>query len=362
MTALSFTGPTFAQATLDAQKSLMIHNSVAKLVTEKKMPGMIAAITNATGVVAIGSAGVRKVGSNEKLTDNDIIHLGSCTKAMTATMIATLVADGTLSWDTTLIDVFPELKHAIHPKYHQITLWQLLTHHAGLPENANQWSAYPKMEIKQRRIAILRDSLKEAPTSPLGEFHYSNLGYIVAACVAEKLTGLTWESLIKERLFNPLSMTSAGFGPPGSLNQVNQPWGHVQSKNKWQPTQFDNVAALGPAGRVHCTVKDWAKFISLQLSRNNTTILTRTDLDKLINPYGKYAGGWIVVNRPWAKGIALTHSGSNNTWYATVWVAPLLQRAYIAVTNSLNANSHDICDKMIETLIAIDRSKPHPHT
>lgn len=333
----------------------MIQNSLLKMVTKEKLPGMIAAIIDNTGVIAISSAGVRNIKSDKALTDHDIVHIGSCTKAMTSTMLATLVSDSTLTWETTIIQVFPELKDSIHPDYHHVTIWQLVTHRAGIPANAKNWWMYNNREIKERRLEILKENLKNASSLKTGGYLYSNLGYMIAGCMAERLTGLSWESLMRKRLFSPLGMTSAGFGPTGITDKVNQPWGHNKSERNWQPPQFDNAEALGPAGRVHCTVEDWAKFLSLQLPRSKASILDSKHLDKLIDPIGEYAGGWIVVQRTWANGKALSHSGSNTMWFATVWVAPKLNRAFIVVTNSCDNNSGVLCDKMIGKLISIDQ-------
>ncbi len=345
----------YAQLKLVGEKAKKIDKAVTELNSMEKLPGLIAAIIDAQGVVAIGSAGIRKAGSYEKLTVDDIIHIGSCTKAMTCLMLATLVADGTLTWETTLIQALPELKNIIHADYQHVTLWQLVTHRAGIAANAKDWWAHPNMEIKQRRLAILKENLEYESKVKPGKYHYSNLGYMVAGCIAEKLTGSTWESLMKKRLFDPLGMTSAGFGPPGTPNQTDQPWGHVKSDGRWQPKQFDNAEALGPAGRVHCTLEDWAKFISLQLPGNKIHILDREHLDKMVDSSSHYAGGWIIAQRQWAKGKTLSHSGSNTMWYATVWIAPKLNRAFIAATNSCDKNSFTICDKMIGKLIEIDR-------
>ena len=346
-----------AQSSRQVSKSKRIQDSLNEIIAQEKIPGMIAAITSSKGILAVGSAGIRKVGSSEELTENDIMHIGSCTKAMTSLMLATLVADNTITWETKLIEALSDLKDSIHPDYHHITIWQLLTHRAGVPPNAKDWWAHGNMKLQERRIEILKENLKDAPAIKQGEYHYSNLGYMVAACMAERLTGLMWETLIQERLFDLLDMTSAGFGPPGTLKKTDQPWGHIRSGDEWQPRQFDNAEALGPAGRVHCTVKDWASFIALQLPNGKSKALSldRELLDKLVTPIGEYAGGWIVVKRPWGKGVVLTHSGSNTMWYATVWVAPKLDRAFIAVTNSCDSNSHAICDKMIGQLIEIDR-------
>ena len=287
---------------------------------------MIAAIISSEGIIEIASAGVRKAGTSVAMTDKDLVHLGSCGKAMTATMIATLVAEGKMSWDMKLTEAIPELKNNIHPDLQNTTLWQLLTHRAGIPSDPIDWYAYADKDIKDRRFSILKDNIKLAPAYTDGEFHYSNYGYVVAACMAEQITGLSWEDLMRERLFEPLGMTTAGFGDPVKHKSIDQPWGHKKSwfGNKWKPSREYYGEVISPAGRVHCSVEDWAKFISLQLPGENT-ILDREILNKLIEPNGVYAGGWVVfqeTEQPWAKGIVLVHGGSNEIWYASVMVAP----------------------------------------
>jgi CubicO group peptidase (beta-lactamase class C family) len=124
--------------------------------------------------------------------------------AMTAAMLATLVAEGKLDWEMKLVEAIPELRKSIHPGFQNITLWQLLTHRAGLPQNPSDWYAHSTMEVKERRLAILKDNLRSPPAIKPGEFNYSNFGYMIAACMAEQLTGLSWETLMKQRLFDPL--------------------------------------------------------------------------------------------------------------------------------------------------------------
>ena len=351
----------YSQTKQEQNKSDSIHQLLTKIVADEKAPGMIAAIISSDGVLSISSAGVRKVGSGIPITSNDLVHLGSCTKAMTSTMIATLVAEGKLSWDTKLIDAIPELKQEIHSDYHKITLWHLLTHHAGIPKNVPDWDDFSSKEIKERRLAMLIDNLQGSASYKLDEFHYSNFGYMIAACMAEQTTGLSWESLMQKRLFDPLDMTTAGFGAPNTPNKIDQPWGHekVWYWYKWKSDQTDNPEALGPAGMVHCSIEDWTKFLSLQLTEENS-ILDKEYLNKLIEPVGGhfYAGGWGVANKidqPWAKGIVLSHSGSNGIWYCSVMVAPKLNRAYIVVTNSRDFGiTEDLCGQMLSKLVRMD--------
>jgi CubicO group peptidase (beta-lactamase class C family) len=347
--------PVYAQIKADQKKSVEIDKALSELVNSGQAPGIIAAIISREGVIAIGSAGVRKVGSDLPITSNDLVHLGSCTKAMTATMIATLVAEGKLDWEMKLIEAIPELKKNVHPDYSDITLWQLLTHRAGLPSNPVNWGAYPTKEITARRLAILQDNLSSPPATKPGEFNYSNFGYMIAACMAEKVTGLSWETLMKQKLFDPLVMSSAGFGIPDKHQSIDQPWGHQRSGGKWQPSLSYDAEALGPAGEINCNIEDWAKFLSIFLSDKNP-VLDNKIINKLVEPVGFYAAGWgIIEDRPWAKGKVLSHNGSNGIWYATVNVATKIDRAWVVVTNSRDFSStEDMCTQMINKLITLD--------
>ena len=350
--------PIYSQKKHELNKSDSIQHILTKVVNEGKAPGMIAAITSSDSVIAIASAGERKAGSDIAFTIDDKIHLGSCTKAMTATMLATLVAEGKLSWDMKLIEAIPELKQNIHSDYHKITLWHLLTHRAGIQKNPSDWGDFNSKEIKERRLAILIDNLQSSASYKIDEFHYSNFGYMIAACMAEQIMGLSWESLMQKRVFDPLKMTSVGFGAPNSPDKIDQPWGHkkVWYWPKWKPDQSDNPEALGPAGMVHLTIEDWAKFLSIQLTDENP-ILERKYLDKLIEPVGNhfYAGGWGVAEQDWAKGIILTHSGSNGIWYTNVLILPKLDRVFIVSTNSRDFGvTEDICMKVANKLIRME--------
>ncbi|OFX87170.1 MAG: hypothetical protein A2W99_07485 [Bacteroidetes bacterium GWF2_33_16] len=355
LTFFIFLHPIYSQTKPEPLKSKEITKTLKEIVNSGKAPGMIAAISSSEGVIAIGSAGERKAGSGIAFTNNDVVHLGSCTKAMTATMIATLVSEGKLSWDTKLIEAIPGLKNKIHADYHKITLWQLLTHRAGIPKNPTNEGAFSSKEIRKGRLAIIEDNFKSPSTYEINKFNYSNFGYMIAACMAEQVTGLSWEVLMKQRLFDPLGMTSAGFGNPNKNKSIDQPWGHHKNSSKWWASESYYSEAGRPAGDIYCSIADWAKFISLQLSIENP-ILERKYLDKLIEPpEGFYAGGWGVAEHNWAKGITLSHTGTNEIWYASLIVAPRLDRAYVVVTNSCDFSvTENICSEMIRKLIVMD--------
>jgi CubicO group peptidase (beta-lactamase class C family) len=95
--------------------------------------GIAAAVLRGERIIAQGGAGVRKRGSAERITLDDRFHLGSCTKAMTATLVAMLVEEGKLNWTTTLGELFADTVKPLHPAWEKVTLRQVLAHRAGLP-------------------------------------------------------------------------------------------------------------------------------------------------------------------------------------------------------------------------------------
>jgi D-alanyl-D-alanine carboxypeptidase len=312
---------------------------------EGGMPGMAAAVFHGGTLVAEGATGVRKLGDATAITPGDEWHLGSDTKAMTATLIGIYVDQGKLQFSDTLGKLFAG--ETIDPGLANVTLEQLLQHRGGLPANfpptltREMWNAGKSPTERQ---TVVKELLALPPAQAPGTFVYSNAGYVVAAAALERVAGDSWEHLIGTKLWDPLGMASCGFGPPGTAGEVTQPWGHqarpgggLTPMGPGNPAS-DNPPALGPAGTVHCTLRDWGKFLALQLAgaRGEATTVVRTaTLQHLQTPPSgaDYADGWGVVTRPWAGGTALTHTGSNTFFFATVWLAPAKNVALIVATN-----------------------------
>ena len=140
---------------------------LAPVRDEHHLPGLIGAILKGDRLAAIGALGIRKIGSPEPMRVTDQVHLGSCTKAMTATMIGTLIDEGKLSGDSTIGQVFPKAAPGFHPDFQAVTLWQLLTHRAGLPADGPWWQLSGKTTTEKRRDLLVR-MISDAPQSRPG--------------------------------------------------------------------------------------------------------------------------------------------------------------------------------------------------
>jgi CubicO group peptidase (beta-lactamase class C family) len=305
------------------------------------------------------AVGVRKAGNTAPVTTNDLFHIGSCTKSMTATLAAMLIEEDKLRWDTTIGEVFPELKGRMNRRYETVTVEQLLTHRGGVP-TAPPPAAWKRAweqqgpPVRQRR-QFIEAVLCQAPEAEPGtKMIYSNQGYAIVGAMLEKITSTPWETLITERLFKPLHMDSAGFGPPGTMGAVDAPWGHTRKSSVNLPVQVDNPPAISPAGRIHCSLDDLARFTILHLQSSRPGGLLRPEtLDKLHTPApgGNYACGWSVVQRGWAGGNALTHAGSNGMWYVVMWLAPARDFSVVVATNVAGPEAERGCDEVASAMI-----------
>lgn len=338
------------------------------------MPALTAAFVRGSDLVAQGAVGTRQMGGSTNVALDDRFHLGSCTKAMTATAMARLVERGEIEWRTRLSDALPDLADVMASAYRDATVEQLLAHRSGLPgvetpssynplqDQLTQEFRAPAMRsrpITEQRHIFTRRVLSPAPVNKPGTtFNYSNFGYIVAGAVIEAVTGESWETTIQAELFEPLGMPTAGFGAPGEPNATTQPWGH--QADGCEPVapgpRADNPPVYGPAGRVHSTMADWAKYASLHLrgARGEDVSVLNPDTFREIHRDRSgqgYALGWSVTQRAWAKGKALTHTGSNTLWYAVIWLAPERNAALLAATNCGSDRGFQAIDAAVGAMI-----------
>ena len=305
-------------------------------------PALAAGVVGKDGVIWSGVRGMRQAGGTDPATLQDRWHLGSNTKAMTAALFARLVEQGRASWDMTVAQAFPDL--TLDPAWRDVKLTRLMHHRAGLADASvigREWLMTARGDpasLPEQRKAIAAAAFAVPPAGAPGAFAYGNANYIVLGAAIEAITGQSWENAMRAQVFQPLGLASAGFGPPPSPNA----WGHRPGPTPIDPTNpgADNPLALGPAGTVHMTLDDYARFVRVFL-KDGDGWLSPASITTLTTPgEGEgptYACGWIVREQPWGgvggPGVVLGHEGSNTMWHAMVLLAPARGTAVIALSN-----------------------------
>ncbi|MCY4094566.1 MAG: serine hydrolase [Gammaproteobacteria bacterium] len=321
--------------------------------TAQITPAIYAAIVDETGVRAVAAKGVKKIGTDSEASIHDRLYLGSITKPMAATMIATLIYDEESvfsdGWNTTLAEIFSDVIDDIHEDYHEVEVKEILTHISGIHPNLPLFEDDVEQSMTERRLKATMATLALVPAGERGTVTYSHVSYTVMASIAEKLTGTSWETLMQERLFAPLGMSSAGFGPPALLDEDKEAWGHTLTvENEWVPTTDDWHELLIPSAGVHASMADLGKFLQLWMDDKEPMLLTRPQIRELVrlavDDEGRIpifnsltvfpSAGWWWSPVTFPLGEALNAPGSNGNWSALVWVMRAISRAYLVVVNS----------------------------
>lgn len=315
-----------------------------------KLPAVAAAAWRDGALVEQAAVGTRKAGDTASVvTTEDRWHLGSNTKAMTATLLGIYVDRGTLRWT----DTIGQLLGKVDSGYKDVTLDQLVRHEGGAPGDpppAAWRQLWADGAAPAARSTFVKAILAAPPVQKPGTFVYSNAGYMIAAHMLEAKTKQRWEDLIKNELFDKLDMKSCGFGAPGVKDIVDQPRGHDAGGTAMEPgPAADNPPGLGPAGTVHCSLADYGKFLNMHATGTPALVTPETtqhlQTTRATTPAG-YAGGWMVMKQ--GSATALAHSGSNTMWYATAVVIPSKRFAFAIATNKGDEAIEDSLEALIE--------------
>lgn len=340
---------------------------LAEAMAGTTTPGMAALVVRDFKAGPELVAGIRRLGRPALVRPGDRWHLGSNGKAMTATLIARLVERGVLSWDRPLDQMLPGLAATMRPEYRDVTLPDLLSHRAGLPENHddmaffNSFHADPAPPTAQR-LRYLTTALADAPAGPKRDaMIYSNTGLLTAAAAAEHATGKPFETLIVQEVFRPLGMGSISFDQFGGANE---PCGHVDGRPADKATDV-NPRMFAPAGAMRLTLADWARFcIDHMRGEHGRGKLLRADTYRFLHTgqgETRSALGWGASPHPMGlTGPALTHAGSDGNWYALVVLFPQMGSGALVVANAGDSMGGDKAAMAATRALAATVAAPAP--
>jgi CubicO group peptidase (beta-lactamase class C family) len=330
------------------------------------LPAMGAIVVLRGQIAESAANGRRSADRNRPVTTEDQWHLGSITKSMTSTMAGILVEQSVLTWETRPLDVWPELSTTINEAYRDVTVADLLSHQSRLPVDVTAIPSFGLVQddapgsVTAKRYIWASELLTLPPQVSAGSFLYTNAGYIVVGAMMESLTGTAWENLMTGNVFGPLGMTDTGYGAPGTPGQVDEPWGHWFRNGGFTPVSpgpgADNPATIGPAGTVHGTLGDLAKYMLAHIEgeRGIPGLLTADTFRFLHSPFGgyPYGMGWNVDDTEADEiGNTLQHGGSNDRWFARFALAPGLEVGLLIVTNAGGPVADSALDELGDLMI-----------
>ncbi len=320
--------------------------AAAKEIVDKAVAGIAVAVVFEDRLVYAKGFGVRDTATGEPIDVDTVFQIASMSKPVGSTVVAGLVGDGKITWDSKVADLFPGFAMYTPWVTSQITLRDLYSHRSGLPDHAGD----ALEDLGYDRDEVIRRLRFQRPDSSFrAGYAYTNFGMTIGAVAAAKAYGKTWEDISEERIYEPLGMTSTSSRYADFWTKPNKALGHQLIDGKWVHGEQRMPDAQSPAGGVSSTVKDLAKWMRLQLAGGKfdgkqvvdgtalaathepVILVTTATLSGIPQFYGL---GW-NVNYTDDGRLRLSHSGAFALGAGTVVVlSPFDNLGIVVLTNS----------------------------
>jgi CubicO group peptidase (beta-lactamase class C family) len=317
----------------NGQKTIAFADSIRILY---KIPELGYAVVSSEDILELATIGVKKINSDMGADPNDIFRIGSNTKAITGFIAAQLVKQKKINWDTKFFDLFPELKAKSNPAYYKLTLQNLLSFRTRLFPYTYTYSEPTQGQFtgteEQQRYQFTTWFFKQRPVKSKDNINFSNLGYIAAGQMLEKVSGKSYKELVLD-LGKSLGI-HFGFGNPNSIDTL-QTWGHDKDLNPEAPSDNYKLNWLLPAGNINVSLPDYVKFIQLQLCglSGKSEILTKDEFNFLHFGLTKFSVGWFWLTDE-NKQTYSYNIGNPGTFLTKVFVFKDIDKAFILFANS----------------------------
>ena len=243
----------------------MVDKVAARARREFDVPGIAVAIVKDGNVVLARGYGVRKQGESAPVTAQTLFRIASNTKAFTTAALAMLVDEGKIRWDDPVIDHLPGFQ--LYDPYvtREMTIRDLLTHRSGLGLGAGDLMFFPPGNLGRDEIIRRLRFIKPA-TSFRSAYAYDNLLYIVAGQLIPAVTGKSWDSFVRDRIFIPLGMTNTFTDVAALRNGKDVATPHNALSGKLEALPQEDMDSSAPAGAIITCVADLAKWMTVQLN------------------------------------------------------------------------------------------------
>ena len=349
----------------DIEKVISLFNSyVENQFKDSLIPGAAVVVVYKDKIVYLKTLGVKKVGESDPINLDTIFQIGSCSKAFTATAIASLVDAGRMTWNDTVQQYFPDdnefvLQDPVATQ--EANMRDLLSHRSGMHDKAGNEHVldfkYDFSEILYRMRYIAAQS--EFRT----KYAYNNIMFSLAGQSSARAASTTWPQLIKEKIYQPLNMNSSGVTYQEFVDNPNHSGTHVVYNGVTYYVDPLNLDSMGPAGSLSCSIGDMGNWLRFQLNNgvfNGQQVVSPQSLAETHNPQILvesnpnmeiwYALGWTVIYTPDRTFIA--HAGSTRLSTTYTLLLPSEELGVVVMANEANVGQ-DFCVDIASKLISI---------
>ncbi len=363
----------FFVKSIDAQ-SLPDFNKVdryfEKMVKDWDVPSASIGIVKDGELVFTGNYGTKEVGKSNKPDENTLYAIASNSKAFTSAIIGMLVQEGKLDWNDRVKDYLPYFSLFDDPWISsQITIRDILSHRVGLGTFSGDVIWY-KNEGTAEDFIRRAGKLPQAYDFRAG-YGYSNLMYITAGEIIQKVSGKSWVDNVKERILEPLRMDRTLTSAKGLTNTTNVATPHGREDGKNFPIAFEDWETIAATGGLISSVNDISKWMIFNMDHGilgQDTLLTKetrnmvwsmhnvypvdhtqpNDLGRHFNGYGL---GWTLGD--YHGKMMVGHTGGYDGMITAVSMIPKEKLGVVVLTNGhqspIMAATYYALDQLLKT-------------
>lgn len=260
-----------------------------KMVKDWDIPGVSIGIVKDGELVFSGNYGVLEEGKKDKPNNQTLYAIASNSKAFTSAIIGMLVQEGKLDWNDKVTEYLPYFEVYDRWVTDHVTIRDLLSHRVGLGTFSGD-NIWYKSDLTTEEIVKRIKYVPQAFDFRAG-YGYSNLMYIAAGDIIEKVTGKTWGENVKERIFDPLGMDRSITSLKDLDKMGNYSTPHAREDNKNYSIPWVNWENVASTGGIITSIEDISKWMIFNLNNgehNGENLLSARTRNMVWTPHNNF--------------------------------------------------------------------------
>lgn len=315
---------------------------IDSVLRKDRMAGCAVGVIKDGEIILNKGFGYRDVENKVKCDAQTLFAIGSCSKAFTAALLASLRDENKFDWEKPIKQYVPYFGMKDKFADEQINGVDICTHRSGLPRHDLIWYR----STLSRRELVERIKYME-PNKPFRTtWQYNNYMFLTAGVVAEEITGEKWEDLVQKRFFDRLGMKQSKIHFEDFMASTNKAIGYKEEKKQMVKTAYANIDAVGPAGSIVSTSTDMIEWMRMFLNKGKKgeeQVISAAQVNYLLSPkmvmeeennefkQRSYALGWMVAQY---KGKTIVeHGGNIDGFSADVTMLPEENMGIVVLSN-----------------------------
>jgi CubicO group peptidase (beta-lactamase class C family) len=284
---------------------------MAKVLMDWNAPGIGVGIVVKDKLVFAKGYGYRDHAKKLPFTPKTLCPIASNTKLFTAVAAGMLVKEGKLEWDKPIRDSVSSVRFYSDELNNTITLRDMLAHRTGISRHDMIWY---KSDFTRREL-FERLQFMEPKEPPRQLFLYNNLMYAAVGHIVELKSGKTWEEFVRERILQPLEMSSTVYTMADMTNapDFGVPFTERRdSRELYRMPFYEETGGVGPCGAIISNLEDMSHWLTALMNEGRydgkqplpPEVLAST-LEPAIalpNVEGETRGYWEMLNAAFGMG------------------------------------------------------------